>query len=269
VAVEIAEAGKRDIWIYDLMRDTTTRLTFEGLNSFPVWTPDGKLVAYSSQRTSSYSIFWRPADGSGAEERSTTNEMNNATSSFSPDGRTLIYSQQDPKTGYDLWVLPLEGERKPQPFLQTPFNERGAPLSPDGHWVVYSSNESGRYELYVRPFPGPGGKWQISTDGAQEVAWSPKGNELFFRTGGQREKMMAMEIQTQPIFIPGKPRLLFEGPYANAGGNSWANYSVDPDGQRFLMLKPKEQQQTAALTQIHVVLNWFEELKRRVPATKQ
>jgi serine/threonine-protein kinase len=270
VALDIADAGKSDIWIYDLLRDTLTRLTFEGVNTFPIWTPDGKRVAYKSQRGSSFNILWKPADGSGAEERlPTVSGTFQAPLSFSPDGRTLVYYQEDPKTGYDLWMLPLQGERKPQPFLQTPFNERTARLSPDGRWLAYLSDESGRYEVYVRPFPGPGGKWQISTEGGVEVTWSPKGNELFYRTGEQREKMMEVDIQTQPSFSAGKSRQLFESPYANnsvaAGAASWtADYSISSDGQRFLMLKPKEQQQTA-LTQINVVLNWTEELKRRVP----
>ncbi len=271
VAFDIADAGKQDIWIYDLLRDTLTRLTFEGLNSFPVWTPDGKRVAYRSQRAGSYNILWRPADGSGAEEQLTTaGQISTFPASFSPDGRTLAYYMSSQKTGYDLWVLPLQGERKPQPFLQTPFNERSSRLSPDGHWLAYVSDESGRYEVYVRPFPGPGGKWQISTEGAEEVSWSPKGTELFFRTGEQREKMMVLDIQTQPSFIPGKPRLLFEGAYgSNAVTGGWsADYSIAPDGQQFLMLKPKEQRQNA-LTQINVVQNWFEELKRRVPTGKQ
>ena len=269
VALDISETS-RDIWIYDLMRDTLTRLTFEGINSFPVWTPDGKRVAYRSQRAGPGNVFWKPADNSGAEERLAASEFVHTPASFSPDGRILAYNEQNTKTGYDLWMLPLEGERKPQPILQTPFNERVPLLSPDGRWVAYLSDESGRYEVYMEPFPGPGGKRQISTDGGSEVRWSSKGNELFYRTGGQREKMMAVDIQTQPTFSAGKPRLLFEGPYANnlAGGATAADYSMSPDGQRFLMLKAKEQQQTAALTQIHLVLNWFEELNRRVPTPR-
>jgi serine/threonine-protein kinase len=273
VALDIAEAGKQDIWLYDLLRDTLTRLTFEGSNAFPIWTPDGKRVAYRSQGAGGYNISWRPADGSGAEERLTTVDAASQTpAAFSPDGRTLVYHEQgpSPKTGYDLWMLPLQGERKPQPFLQTPFNERNARLSPDGRWLAYVSDESGRFEVYVRPFPGPGGKWQISTEGAAEVTWSAKGNELFYRTGSPREKMMVVDIQTQPSFSAGKPRQLFEGPYASnaVGGSLSADYAIASDGQRFLMLKPKEQQQQTALTQINVVQNWFEELKRRVPAGK-
>jgi Tol biopolymer transport system component/predicted Ser/Thr protein kinase len=268
VVLEIADAGKDDIWIYDLVRDTLTRLTFEGLNGYPVWTPDGKRVAYRSL-AGLPNIYWKPADGSGTEERLTTvGGLNQTPYSFSPDGRTLVYNEFSGKTGYDLWVLPMQGERKPQLFLQTPFNERAPRLSPDGRWLAYVSDESGRYEVYVRPFPGPGGKWQVSTEGASEVTWSPKGNELFYRTGEQREKMMVVDIQTQPSFSTDKPRQLFEGPYANsaAAGSMAADYSIAADGQRFLMLKPREQQQQTTLTQIVVVQNWFEELKQRVPA---
>jgi Tol biopolymer transport system component len=270
VVFNIGEAGKSDIWIYDLMRDALTRLSFEGINAFPLWTPDGKRVVYRSQRSGAYNIFWQPADGSGAEELLTTSQFLQTPFSFSPDGRTLAYNIQAPKTAYDIWRLPLDGERKPQLFLQTPFNERVQQISPDGRWMAYASDESGRYEVYVQPFPAPGGKWQISTDGGTEAAWSPKGNELFFRTGGQREKMMVVDIQTQPSFSAGKPRLFFEGSYANntAGGAVSANYSMAPNGQHFLMLKPVQQQQSAALTQINVVQNWFEELKRRVPVGK-
>jgi Tol biopolymer transport system component len=268
VALDIAEVGKQggpgvtDIWIYELMRDTLTRLTFEGNNNFPVWTPDGRRVAYGSTRAGARSIFWTPADSSGAEERVTTvGGLNQAPQSFSPDGRTLVYHEVGPTAGFDIWMLPVQGERKPQPFLQTRSNERTPRLSPDGRWVAYLSDESGRYEVYVRPFPGAGGKWQIST--AAEVTWSPKGNELFFRTGQQLEQMMVVEIQTQPSFSAGKPRQLFEGRYANNGaGALFADYSIAPDGQRFLMLKPKDQ---TALTQIYVVQHWSEELKRRVP----
>ena len=182
---------------------------------------------------------------------------------MTPDRRTLLFADTSPKTGNDLWVLPLEGERKPHVFLQTPFTETTPRLSPDGRWVAYLSDESGRIEVYVRPFPGPGGKWQISTEGGQGVAWSPKGNELFYRAG---TKMMAVDIQTQPNFSAGKPRLLFEAPKVALSilAAVGADYSVSPDGQRFLMVRPRDQEQ-ARLTQINVVTNWFEELKRRVP----
>ena len=157
-------------------------------------------------------------------------------------------------------MLQLEGEREAQPFLQTPFEEGGAVFSPDGRWLAYVSNESGRYEIYVQPFPGPGGKWQISTEGGREPVWARNGRELFYRNSNQ---MMAVEITTEPTFSAGSPRLLFEGAFMS-GTVFLPYYDVTPDGQRFVMLKPVESE-TSAPTQINVVLNWFEELKQRVP----
>jgi Tol biopolymer transport system component len=247
-------------------RDTLTRLSFEGTNnSYPLWTPDGKHVIYRSLRSGQWNLFWKPADSSGVEERLTTSEYLQTALSVSPDGRTLVYTQLNPKTNYDLMAIPLEGERKPQTILGTPFDDRIAQFSPDGHWLAYISNESGRYEVYVQPFPGPGGKQQVSTEGGTEIVWAKNG-ELFYRTGGNREKMMAVEVETQPTLRIGKPHLLFEGTYLNnaANGAFSPNYAVTPDGQRFLMLKDSEQAQPGP-TQINVVLNWFEELKQKVP----
>ena len=264
---QIAVGIGSDVWIYDIPRDTLTRLTFEGNNAgtAAVWTPDGKRVAFPSDRSGVINIFWKAADGSGPEERLATSDNLQRAGSFSPDGRIMTISEVNPKTGSDIGVIPMEGDRKPRVFLATPFQESSALLSPDGHWISYVSDESGRLEVYVRPFPGPGGKWQVSTDGGSEVTWSPKGNELFYRTGNQKEKMMVVDIQAQPTFSAGKPRLLFEGSYV-AGGPTAAGamYSVSPDGQRFLMTKAPEQLQSG-LTQINVVLNWFEDLKKKVP----
>jgi serine/threonine-protein kinase len=267
VAEDINESS-RDIWIYDLMRNTLTRLTSDGINLYPIWAPDGRRIAYRSQKSAgSPNLFWQPTDGSGGEERLTTSQFLQNPTSFSPDGKVLSYFEQEPETGYDIWTLPLAGERKPQVFLRGPFSERGLWLSPDGHWGAYVSDETGQFEVYVQPFPGTGGKRQISTDGGTEIVWSPKGNELFYRSGSQREKVMAVDIQTKPTFSAGTPHTLFEGPYTNnlTSTATTADYAVSLDGQRFLMLKAKATQQTAAPTQINVVQNWFEELKRRVP----
>ena len=255
---------ENDIWIYDLSRGTESRLTFEDINTGPQWTPDGKRIAFRRGRGSSESnIYWKLADGTGPEERLTTSQNPQLAASFTPDGKTLMYSEIDPKTKYDLWVLPLEGQRKPQVYLQTPFNEGTGRISPDGRWVAYLSDESGRYEIYVRPFPNAnGGKWQISTDGGQEISWAPNGKELFYRTGSRRQRMMVVDVQTQPSFVASTPRLLFEAPYYSRG-TTGADYWVSPDGKRFLMIKTPEQKETS--TQINVVLNWFEELKQKAP----
>jgi len=260
VAVGITEQ-ETQIWLYDFPRETLTRLTFEGsVNLDAIWTPDGKRIAFESNREGPLNIFWQLADGSGGLERLTTGEYVHSPISWSPDGQLLAFHEVNPATQRDLWVLRMS-DRKTQPFLRTQFDEASPRFSPDGRWLAYISNESGRNEIYVQPYPGPGGKWQISTEGGTEPAWNPNGRELFYRSG---DKMMAAEITTQPGFVAGTPRMLFEGRYEPAPFPI-SNYDVSPDGQRFLMVKPSEQAQ-AAPTQINVVLNWFEELKRRVPA---
>jgi Tol biopolymer transport system component len=263
VAVTITEQ-EAQVWIYDLLRETLTRLTFEGnLNVRPVWTPDGKRIAFNSNKEGPLNLFWRLADGSGGLERLTTSEYTQVPTSWSPDGRLLAYFEVDPATQRDIWVLRMS-DRKPQPFLRTRFDEAVPRFSPDGHWLAYTSNESGRPEIYVQPYPGPGGKWQISTEGGTEPMWNPNGRELFYRSG---DKMIAVDIATQPGFAAGTPRTLFERRYETPLVPI-DNYDVSPDGQRFLMLKPAEQVQ-AAPTQINVVLNWFEELKQKVPTGKK
>jgi serine/threonine-protein kinase len=248
-------------WLYDLSRDTLTPFTFGGtVNQNANWTPDGKRIAFQSNREGPLNLFWQLADGSGGLERLTTGEYTQAANSWSPDGQLLAFVEVNPDTGYDIWVLRL-GDRKAQPFIQTPGNESAPRFSPDGRWLAYISDDSGARETYVQPFPGPGGKWQISTEGGTEPVWNPNGRELFYRSG---DKMMVVDITTQPSFSVGKPKLLFEGPYEPTPA-TFPYYDVSPDGQRFLMLKPAESAETAP-TQINVVLNWFEELKRRVPA---
>ena len=159
----------------------------------------------------------------------------------------------------NICILPLK-DGKPQPFVLSTSNATSPRFSPDGRWIAYASDESGRYEIYVRPYPGPGGKWQISTAGGMEPVWNPKGRELFYRNGNE---MMAVDVITEGTFSAGKPKMLFEGSYVRTP-RSFPDYDVSPDGQRFLMLKANEQSQAPA--QINVVLNWFEELKQKVPA---
>jgi len=276
VAVAIAGADTQ-VWLYELARETLTRLTFEGnINYFPVWTSDGKRIAFLSNKEGPLNIFWKLADGSGGLERLTTSEYTHNPMSWSPDGKLLAFSEINPTTGFDLWVLrmgnpsPGSGQvpsaasgqiRKAQPFLEAPFNESAPRFSPDGRWLAYASDGSGRQEIYVLSYPDPGGKWQISTEGGREPVWNRNGRELFYRNG---DKMMTVDIATQPGFAADKPRVLFEGRYEPTVFTA-PNYDVSPDGQRFLMLKRSESGQ-AAPTQINVVLNWFEELKRRVPA---
>jgi Tol biopolymer transport system component len=269
VAVTLEEQ-KIQVWLYDLSRERLDPFTLER-GGYPVWTPDGKRIAFQSNKEGPANLFWQLADGSGGLERLTTSEYLEAPMSWSPDGQLLAYLEINPSTQREIWVLrvgdPSAGTgqvRKAQPFLRTRFDEVEPRFSPDGRWLAYVSNESGRFEIYVQPYPGPGGKWQISTEGGIDPVWNPNGRELFYGSG---DKMMVVDIAAQPGFAAGKPRMLFEGRYERAPVPV-ANYDVSPDGQRFLMLKPSEQAQ-AAPTQINVVLNWFEELKQKVPTGKK
>jgi serine/threonine-protein kinase len=168
----------------------------------------------------------------------------------------------NPDTGFDLWVMSVQ-ERKPKLFLRTPFNESVPRFSPDGHWLAYMSDESGRNEIYVQPYPGPGAKLQISIDGGTEPTWNPSGRELFFRNG---DKMMVADIVLQPSLTASKPRLLFEGQFLPSPATT-PNYDVSRDGQRFLMVKADAASEAA--TQINVIFNWFETLKQAVPSEKK
>ena len=270
VAVSIAGASP-NIFLYDIPGNRLTQITSEATNTFPVWTPDGKRLAFRSTKAGPWNVFWKPADGAGAAEQLTMSKYLNEASSWSPDGQLLAFTELHPTTRRDLWVLSLKGERKPRLFLRTPADESAARFSPDGRWLAYASDASGRSEIYVQPFPATGGptpkgsgtqgdKWQISTGGGREPVWAPSGVEIFYRDGN---KMMAADVKTQPSFASSKPRLLFEGHFETALA-SRANYDVAPDGQRFLMLQAGEQQDTS--DQIKVVPNWFEEFKRRIPS---
>ena len=247
------------VWLYDLSRGSLTPLTFEAGGN-PVWTPDGKRIAFRSDKEGPLNLFWQLADGSGGLERLTNSESTQAPDSWSPDGQLLAFTEFNPTTGRDIWVLRLS-DRKAPPFLRTPSDESAPRFSPDGRWLAYVSDESGRFEIYVQPYPGPGGKWQISTEGGTEPVWNPNGRELFYRTG---PKMMAVDIAAQPNFGAGKPRMLFEGeqymPPMGPYPYPFPNYDVSPDGQRFLMITKESK------PQLNVVLNWFEDLKRRVPS---
>ena len=266
IAVDITDSGGTQVGLYDLARDTLARFTFEGNgNGLPTWTPDGRRIAFQSNKEAGVHIFWQLADGSGGLER-LTNGAYDVPFSWSPDGKLLAFVDFNTRSGGgsgdEISVLSA-GERQAQAFLHVPGFLDAPQFSPDGHWLAYVSTESGHSEIYVQPYPGPGGKWLISTEGGNEPQWNHNGKELFYRNGG---KMMAVDISTQPGFTPGKPHQLFEGRYLMSSAGR-ANYDVSPDGKRFLMLKPVEQEQ-AAPTQINVVLNWTEELKRLVPIGK-
>jgi len=253
---------KYDLWLVDFSGGTTTRFTFGSASAeYPIWSSDGSRIIFASNPNGVYDIYQKAASGAGDEQLLLKSSETKIPSSVSRDGRLLLYFANDPKTKYDLWVLPLTGDKKPFPFLRTQYSEVDGRFSPDGHWVAYASDESGHYEIYVRKFsPEPtaegsdtGGKWQVSYSGGQEPRWSVDGKELYYLTRDWR--VMAVEVGTNPIFKAGTPKLLFQAP--SQPDNTAGDYSID--GKRFLFLAPAEQTAQAPFT---VVLNWPSLLKK-------
>ena len=266
VAVSIPSGNSgSDVWVYEVPHGTLTRLTFDEHSSAPLWSPDGKRIAFTTTRPTGPAILVKPADGSGAEETLVSGEsLIVVPTSWSSDGKFLAYWTVGSATGRDIWIAPLTGERKPQPFLQTKFNEMQARFSPDDRWIAYMSEESGRYEVYVQPFPGPGGKWQISTNGGTVPVWAQNGRELFYMSSG---KLMSVDLTTQPTFSASIPRIVADYPPSLMGRLSNGVYDVSPDGRRFLFVKANVE--NGPPDEVRVVLNWTEELKQLAPASKQ
>jgi serine/threonine-protein kinase len=243
------------VQIYDFLQRTLTPLIAAGSSQGPIWTPDGKRVVYRGTRKGFRNLFWRAVDGGDNEEQLTQGENNQTPGTWSLDGRELIFSDADRTTGFDLWSMSL-GDRKQKVLLQTQSNEWNPHLSPDGRWLAYASNESGRPEVWVQPFPALNTKRRISTEGGLEPAWSRDGRELFYRNGN---KMMSVQIAAGSAFSASPPRLLFEKPFQfSATANT--GYDVGKDG-RFLMVQPTASNEPDA--DFRVVLNWFEELRRK------
>jgi serine/threonine-protein kinase len=264
----VARGGlESDVWIYDIERKTSTRLTIDDHSSdfFAIWTQNGSHITFSSDRMGFPGIWQMPADGSGSPERLTTIDLA-APASWSPDGKVLAFvrfAQPGQRAQNDIWVVPDQGE--PKPFIESPFHEGWPAFSPDGRWLAYASDRSGRGEVYVTPYPGPGPTYQISSDGGSEPVWSRSGKELFYRGPTNRDwvsAVMVVDITTEPKFGAGSPRLLFEGNYERNAVTP--QYDVTADGQKFVMdlggTPPVE-----PVTHIHIVLNWFEELERLAP----
>jgi serine/threonine-protein kinase len=221
-------------------------------------------VAFSAQRDGSENIYWQAADGSGTPEPLTQVPTPVIPQAFSPDGTLLLFTEI--ATPRNISFVKIDGERKAQPLLQGSFNKSNPEISPDGRWLAYDSDESGRPEVYVRPFPDVNaGRWQISTGGGASPLWNPNGRELlYFRSTGT---LLAARVEPGASFKAEAPQVVFQGPYVAPIGAR--NYSVSRDGSRFLMIKNVATDSNASPPQLHIVLNWFEELKRRVPAGKQ
>jgi serine/threonine-protein kinase len=263
LAVEV-EGPTHNLFTYDFARGTFTKMSFDGLSHWPFWTPRGDRLTFRSMRTGIMSMWWMPADRSGPEERLTEIGDWQTGASWSADGTALAFTTgDDPETGPDVYVLPLDGDHRPREFAKSRFREAAPRFSPDGRWIAYVSNESGRPEVYVQPWPGPGPKIQISTEGGRDAQWSRQSGELFYRNG---DRMMACPIRTAGGLSAGKPAVLWEGHYLYGLDSSCCgpglgstNYDVTADGERFLMIEDKDQD--AVASQLNVVLNWSLEIE--------
>lgn len=248
IAVGITEP-KNDIWTYDLARGTLSRVTFEGSNAYPIWTRDGRRIAYVSARQSDpANLFWKSADGTGTEDRLLSSPHTQVTETWAPDGTLLFVELRPPRTGWDILTLSVDGPRQPKPFLETQFQDTTPQISPSGRFVAHGSNETGVGEIFVRSFPDAEVRLQVSNGGGSQAAWRGDEGELYFRHG---DDMMVAEVATTSQLRIGKPKVLFRGSFANIQGK---NYDVTADGQRFLMVRTEE---IAAPAKIAVVLNWM------------
>jgi Tol biopolymer transport system component len=261
VAAEIYEQQvsgmNSDIWLYDVSRGVKSRLTSgPGSPRAPCWSPDGKHIIFSSDRKGHYDLYEKPVDGGGNEELVFESEIGKYCQSWSPDGKFLLYMtvSGDSSANRDIWMLPLFGDRTPVPYLKTEFDEGGGQFSPDGRWIVYSSDESGRSEVYVKPFPGPGGKLLVSGSGGSTPAWRHDGKEIFY-LGASSELMAAKVKQNGSALTIDVASPLFQAPVESF----LPSYDVTTDGQRFVIVTSTPQKLPSPIT---VVVNWDAGLKK-------
>lgn len=279
IALAVGAPGAGDIQVYDWQHDTITRLTFTHTNLYPVWTPDGKHIAFQSQSGGANSLWWIRADGAGEPQPLLESKGTLIPSSFSPDGQRLAFAESGVDTSFDLWTLPLDVSDpehpkagKPELFLRTPFDERGPAFSPDGRWIAYTSGQSGGFEVYVRPFPGGApsgsGKWQISTAGGAHPIWSRNGRELFYETLDNRI-MVSTYTAKADSFGADKPLSWSNTQIMELFGTGIWNLDLSPDGKRFAVIaRPEATAEQKGSVHVSVLLNFFDELRRRVPTSK-
>jgi len=257
--------GFRDVWVYDIPRGSLTRLTFgEGDNAAPVVSSDGSRVAFSRSKDGTFGLLATSADGSGSEETLLPPQNSFlSSSSWSPNGKFLAYWQVGRTGKVETWVLPLEGDHKPQPFLANQFDQNNAAFSPDGKYLAYVSTESGHSEVYVTSFPQGSGKSQISTGGGSLPVWSRNGRELFYRDSGN---IMCVEVTTQPIFSASAPHVVVSATAIATFSSGPDNFDVSADSRRFLI--HQQSSEAGQTVQIQYVLNWSRELQRLASTNK-
>jgi serine/threonine-protein kinase len=248
---------ERRLWVYDLARGSNSLLTEQGMSSFPIWSPDGKRLLFGWQKSVKMNLFQQPFDGQSPMERITTSDYDQRVGSWSSDGKTVALIETRPGSGHDIWLLET-GSRRVTPFLNSRFAEVFPEISPDNRWMAYCSNESKRYEVYVKPLTGSG-RYQISTDGGTQPLWARNGRQLFYRW---QDQVWAVDVQTDGALAPGKPRLLFTRS-GYSSGHPVRAYDLSPDSQRFLMVKLDKRTPSPA-TELVFVQNWFDELEAKL-----
>jgi len=259
LAMQRLDQGNSDIWLMDLARGVPSRFTFDATSEDnPVWSPDGSQIVFSSSTANAdvnLNLYRKVSNGVGTQELLLKSDITKESTDWSSDGRFIVFQAYDPKTDADIWILPLFGDGRPYPFLQTQFTESQAFFSPDGRWLAYTSNESGRTEVYVQTFPQTGGKWLISSGGGSQPHWRSDGKEIFYVSPDRT--LMAVDVNTSSTFETSAPKPLFETQVN--GYNAPNRYVVTADGQRFLVNSPVGEVNQTPIT---VVLNWTSGVKR-------
>src|SRR5262249_26912364 len=259
----------RDIWIVDLVRGVRTRFTFDQADDLsPVWSPDGNRIVFGSRRKGHFDLYVKPSGGAGAEEVLYADDVDKIPTSWSADGHFILFSTFSASStvpsalgttgGTDIWVLPTTGDRKAYPFVASRFNEAFGRFSPDGRWVTYASNESGRNEVYAVPFPGPGGKWEISTEGGSFPRFRSDGREILYRVLSSGQIASAAVHVDGSSLVVGDVKNLF---FASQGG-SRNFFELAPDGQRVLVNSAAQPDASSAARPLTVVVNWLAAVRR-------
>ena len=238
-----------DVWVYDLARDTITKVTFGGDDYRPRWSPDGKMLAYDSSKSGHQQVYVKHDIGQGSEEVVTDGSENKELYDWTADGREVIFGRQNKDAGWDIYAAPIQGDHEPRPLVEAPFNQTEARVSPDGKWLAYVSDESGQNEVFVQAMNDPGTRVQISRDTGSRPCWARSGNELLYVS---KDRLMSVKFAPGGALNPGKPVVLFEDK------RDWNGYDLARDGR---LLVAREAEKKGMGTQINVVLHWFDEMK--------
>jgi serine/threonine-protein kinase len=281
LAFDINDGKQWDIWVDDWARDARARLTTAPTHSMrPVWTPDGRRIVFASLRGekavhTTYNLYWQRADGTGDVQRLTDSANQQYPGSWHPNGKVLAFEEINPPT-FSLMLLTMDGDEasgwkpaKPTVFSSGSFDQRAPAFSPDGQWLAYDSNKSGQFEVYVRPFPGPGGQWQISTGGGAFPTWSRTRHELLYSTFDRQVMIAAYSVQGDS-FHAEQPRPWPEARYVARGGAlPLREFDLHPDGNRLALATLRQTQPVLKQDRLILFFNFFDELRRIAPVTKR